>query len=418
MPLNYVDVIDFNSWQLPNGLHVLHYHDKNTPLACVNVAYNVGARNENPNRTGFAHLFEHLMFSGSKHIANFDTHVQRVGGQNNAFTNNDYTNYYMTLPAANLETALWLESDRMMQLAFSEQALKVQQGVVIEEFKQRYLNQPYGDAMLHLRPLAYKVHPYQWPTIGKSIDHVAEAQLEDVVEFFNTFYHPANAVLCLAGNVDMDTAAELTQKWFGEIPSRNPAQRTWQSEPEQTEQRREQISRPVPHKALFAAFHCGNIQSEAGFNADFLARLISDGASARLYQVLVKERQLFTEVSLDSTSSLDPGLLIFHGMLNNKVSFTDAEQAFFEVIRTFEHAGPTQQEMEKVRNKASAAHAYAEANALQVAMQLCFHHLCGDANGFNTYTSRIKAREAHHLQEVTSAVFQESNSSILWYDTN
>ncbi|MBE9491597.1 MAG: insulinase family protein, partial [Bacteroidetes bacterium] len=248
-------MIDFDKFELNNGLKVIVHQDTSTPIVAMNILYDVGARDEDPDKTGFAHLFEHLMFGGSENIPKYDVPLENAGGENNAFTNNDITNYYLTIPKQNMELAFWLESDRMLQLAFSEKSLEVQRNVVIEEFKQSYLNQPYGDIWLLLRPLAYKLHPYQWTTIGKDISHIENATRKDVKAFYRKFYNPNNAILTVAGDIEMKEIEKLAQKWFGSIESFPKHERNLPLEPKQLEQRHLRVKRNVPFDSIYKAYH-------------------------------------------------------------------------------------------------------------------------------------------------------------------
>src|SRR5688572_8351862 len=305
-------MIDFNEFTLANGLRVIVHEDHTVQIAVLNILYDVGSRDEREDKTGFAHLFEHLMFGGSANIANYDEPLQRVGGENNAFTNTDITNYYLTVPAANLETGFWLESDRMLSLSFDPQVLDVQRKVVVEEFKQRYLNQPYGDVWLKLRPLAYKVHPYQWATIGKEVSHIENATLEDVREFFFKYYVPNNAILVVAGNVTVEQIKHLSEKWFGPIKS-GKINRNLPLEPVQQERRFMEIKAPVPADAFYKAWHMPGRFHEDYYATDLLSDLFGRGQSSRLYQKLVKEKEIFTSVSSFVMGTVDPGLFVVSG---------------------------------------------------------------------------------------------------------
>lgn len=320
-------MIQYEKFTLSNGLKVLVHQNKNVGIAVFNLLYNVGAKDENENKTGFAHLFEHLMFGGSKHIPNFDEHLQRVGGKCNAFISNDIINYYITLPASNLETAFWLESDRMLSLSFDEKVLEVQKNVVIEEFKQHYLNQPYGDVWLKLRPLAYKKHPYRWATIGKDISHIEQATMQDVKDFFFRFYRPNNAILCVAGNVSVAEVERLARKWFEPIEVGKPYHRNLPAEPVQTEARWLEVSAPVPLNALYKAYKMPARLHPTFEAADLISDILGRGKSSRLFENLVRKKQLFTDISTYVTDSVDEGLLVVQGVLNPDVSLQEANQA-------------------------------------------------------------------------------------------
>ncbi len=403
---------------LANGLHVLVHQDHATPMAVVNILYDVGARDENPDQTGFAHLFEHLMFGGSVNIPNFDGPSQAAGAQNNAFTSNDITNYYITLPAVNLETAFWLESDRMLSLAFNEKSLDVQRNVVCEEFKQRYLNQPYGDVWLRLRPMAYQVHPYRWATIGKALDHIENAKMEDVRRFFATHYTPANAYLVVAGNVETANVRELAEKWFGPIPAGRKPQRRLPQEPEQLEARREVVHAEVPQNAIYIAFH-GPTRSDKGYHAvDLMTDLLSQGPSSRLYRRLVKENELFSEINAYQMGSLDPGLVVVEGKPLPNVSIETAEKAIWEQLEQLCAHPIASYELEKLKNKVESTMVFAEMAILEKAMNLAFFELLGDADGFNHETERYLAVTAADIQQQAQRLFRKENSSTLIYLAN
>ncbi|MBI3235530.1 MAG: insulinase family protein, partial [Bacteroidetes bacterium] len=353
-------MISYTKQKLSNGLTLIHHYDEDTTLCVLNILYKVGARNENPNKTGFAHLFEHLMFGGSKNIPSYDEPLQNVGGENNAFTNNDITNYYLTVPVANVETGFWLESDRMLELAFSEESLEVQRKVVCEEFKQRYLTQPYGDAWLKLRELAYTTHPYKWPTIGKELSHIENATLEDVKEFFYKFYAPDNAIMVVAGNIPLDKTVELTEKYFGDIPNRNVTIAPLEQEPVQTEPRRLVVKSKVPLKAIYIAWHIVARTHQDYQTSDLISDILSGGQSGRLYLSLVKEKQIFTDINAYITGDIDPGLMVIEGRLNPDITFEQAEQAIYEVLNDLKGSLISNKELTKVKNKAKTIVAFAE----------------------------------------------------------
>ena len=327
-------MILYEKFTLSNGLKVIVHEDNSTPMACMNILYDVGARDEDEDKTGFAHLFEHLMFGGSINIPNYDSPLQQVGGENNAFTNNDITNYYLSLPAENIETGFWLESDRMLSLAFSEKSLEVQRNVVVEEFKQRYLNQPYGDEWLLLRPLAYKKHPYRWATIGKEIKHIEDAVMDDVKGFFEKHYHPGNAILAVAGNVKVDQIKALAEKWFGPIPSKTKFPRQIEAEGVQLEARHLEVFKDVPSDSLTKVYHMCERTSDKYHAQDLISDVLGRGASSRLHTKLVKENQIFSNISAYITGSFDPGLLVIHGKLIHGVDIKLADDAVEVLKRT------------------------------------------------------------------------------------
>ena len=410
-------MVDYKKFVLENGLRVLVHEDHNTPMACVNVLYDVGARDEDPEKTGFAHLFEHLMFGGSVNIPNYDAALQQVGGENNAFTSNDITNYYITLPAVNLETALWLESDRMLSLAFSEQSLEVQRNVVIEEFKQRYLNRPYGDVWLRLRPLAYKEHPYRWATIGKELSHIEQATMEDVKAFFKKHYHPANAVLVVAGDVHFEEVKELVEKWFGPIPSQTEYTRALPQEPRQNEERREEIEAEVPVNSIYMAFHGPDRFSSDYHTMDLLSDVLSRGSSSRLFRRLVKEQLLFSEVNAYILGSIDSNLFVVEGKPLEHIPMEDAEAALWQQLTTLCEEGVTEKELEKVKNKVESTMVFAELSILDKAMNLAYFELLGDADDYNREVENYLNVMPEDIQRIAREIFRKDNTSTLIYRT-
>lgn len=411
-------MIQYDRFTLSNGLKVLVHHDEATPLACVNILYDVGARDEDESRTGFAHLFEHLMFGGSINIPSYDEPLQRVGGENNAFTTNDITNYYLTLPAQNLETAFWLESDRMLSLAFSDKSLEVQRSVVIEEFKQRYLNQPYGDVWLLLRPLAYKVHPYKWATIGKEIAHIEDAVMDDVKAFFKAHYNPSNAIMVVSGDVKTDEVKALAEKWFGPIDAGVKPERRLPEEPRQEEYRRLEVERDVPTDALYLAFHMCDRRHPDYHTMDLISDVLSRGNSSRLYNRLVKERTLFSEISAFVMGDLDKGLFCVVAKMNPGVSMEEGEAAIFEELKRLQDEQLGDRELDKVKNKAESSLLFGEMSILDKSMNLAYFELLGDAEMINTEADKYLAVTAAGIQRVAKEVFRKENCSALYYHSN
>jgi len=408
-------MIEFDKFTLDNGLKVIVHRDATTPLAAVNILYNIGARDENPDQTGFAHLFEHLMFGGSVNIPNYDEPLQQVGGDNNAWTSNDVTNYYLTVPKENLETAFWLESDRMLSLDFTEKSLEVQKSVVIEEFKQHYFNQPYGDVWLHLRPLAYKKHPYQWATIGKCIEHIEEATLQDVKDFFFHHYAPNNAVLVVSGHVETEEVKQLAEKWFGPIERRSIAPRNLPLEPKQTEFRSLRLERNVPYDAIYMAFHMGSRSDEDFYKVDLLSDILSNGQSSRIFQTLVKEKNLFSTIDAYLTGDFDPGLFIVSGKLTEGVSMEDAEIAIWEVLNAVSETKAGAYELQKVKNKVESTLVFSEISFLNKAMTLAQHEVNGDANDINLEVEKYNKVTTENLQEMARKILIKKNCSTLYY---
>lgn len=408
-------MINFKRFQLDNGLKVLVHEDHTTAMAVINILYNVGARDEVPEKTGFAHLFEHLMFGGSMHIPNYDGPLQQVGGENNAFTSNDITNYYITLPANNLETAFWLESDRMLSLAFSEQSLEVQRQVVCEEFKQRYLNQPYGDVWLRLRPLAYKVHPYRWATIGKELKHIEEATMDDVKAFFTKFYTPQNAIMVVAGDVNLEQVKSLSEKWFGNIAAGNTPIRNLPQEPVQTEARREEVDADVPVDSIYIAFHGPDRLSPDYHAMDLMSDILSRGTSSRLYRTLIKEKQLFSEVNAYVLGSIDTNLFVLEGKPSASITMQQAEEALWTEINRLKVELVAEDELEKVKNKIESTMIFSELSILDKAMNLSYYELLGGAEEYNKEPQKYVQVNKEDILKMANQIFSIDNSSTLIY---
>lgn len=409
-------MIRFSSFTLENGLRVLVHEDPTVDIAVMNILYDVGSRDERPDKTGFAHLFEHLMFGGSRNIPSYDEPLQRVGGENNAFTNTDITNYYLTVPASNLETGFWLESDRMLSLSFDPAVLQVQRNVVIEEFRQRYLNQPYGDVWLKLRPLAYQVHPYQWATIGKEISHIENATLDDVREFFFRHYLPSNAILVVAGKVTESQVRALSEKWFEPIPAGKKPVRQLPHEPRQTSRRELHVQARVPAHALYKTFHMPGRFDADYYAADLLSDVLGRGDSSRLHRKLVKEEELFTSVSCFTMGTLDPGLIVVNGRLQEGVSLKEAEAAVDEVLASVTSDEVSDEELEKVKNQAESTLEFGEVEVMNRAMNLAFAALSGDPNFVNEEAGQIARVTKQDIRRVAEGVLDKSNASVLYYE--
>lgn len=407
-------MISYSSFELANGLKVFVHEDNTSPLAVVNILYNVGSRDEHPEKTGFAHLFEHLMFGGSANVPAFDTPLQRVGGENNAFTSPDITNYYVTLPVANLETAFWLESDRMMALSFDPKVLEVQRKVVIEEFKQRYLNQPYGDVWLKLRPLAYSTHPYSWATIGKEIAHIEEATMQDVKDFFYKYYLPNNAIMVVGGNVKTDEIKTLAEKWFGGIKPGEKYIRKLPKEPVQTKKRTLEIKSNVPLNAIYKAYHMDKRMGKYFYATDLLSDLLGRGQSSRLYQKLVRDKKIFNSISAYCMGSIDEGLFVVDGKLNDGITFKKAEDAINEVILHLQ-TDILETELQKVKNQAEASLVMSEIELLNRCMNIAFAANMGDVEMINKEAALIQNVSEADIKRVAKTIFTEENSSVLYY---
>ena len=406
-------MLKINRHILANGLRLVHSQDDSTQMVALNILYNVGARDEHPEHTGFAHLFEHLMFGGSVNIPDYDAPLQLAGGENNAWTNNDITNYYLTVPRQNVEIGFWLESDRMLSLDFNERSLEVQRGVVMEEFKQRCLNQPYGDVGHLLRPLAYKEHPYQWPTIGKELSHIANATLDEVKDFFFRFYAPNNAVLAVTGNISFEEAVALTEKWFGTIPRRDVPVRRLPQEPVQTEERRLTVERNVPLDALFMAFHMCERAHPDYYAFDILSDILSNGRSSRLNQHLVQEKQLFSSIDASISGSIDAGLFHISGKPSAGVSLEEAEAAVREELKILQNEAIAAQELEKVKNKFESTQIFGNINYLNVATNLAWFELNGVAEDMEKEVERYRAVTAGQLQTVAQTAFDKAHGVVI-----
>lgn len=410
-------MVDFNRFTLANGLKVLVHEDPTTPMAVLNILYDVGARDEDPEKTGFAHLFEHLMFGGSVNIPNYDEPLQRVGGENNAFTSNDITNYYITLPSENIETAFWLESDRMLSLAFSEKSLETQRNVVSEEFKQRYLNQPYGDVWLKLRPLAYKKHAYRWATIGKELSHIENATMDDVKAFFKKHYTPQNAILVVGGNVKTADVKEMAEKWFEPIPAGDKYVRNLIQEDIQTESRSETVKANVPLNAIYMAFKMPGRLNADYYAFDLLSDILSRGQSSRLYNSLLKDQKLFSDINAYISSSLDAGLFIVEGKLVEGVTIEAAEKAIWAELDRLKAEVVTDKELTKVKNKVESVLVFSEMSLLDKAMNLAYYELLGNAELLNQEAEEFLKVTAEDIKRISNETFGREKSSTLYYLT-
>lgn len=408
-------MIKFEKFILDNGLRVIVHEDKSTPMAVLDVIYDVGARDEEPGKTGFAHLFEHLMFGGSVHIPSYDEPLQMAGGENNAYTTNDLTNYYLQLPAENLETAFWLESDRMLSLAFDENSLEVQRKVVVEEFKEHYINKPYGDVWHKMRELAYKVHPYKWMTIGKELSHVENAQLQDVKNFFFKHYTPANAILTVAGNVSVNEVKRLAEKWFGNIPAGNKYVRNLPKEPKQTSPSFLEVKAPVPLDALYKCWHISSRLDKRYYATDLVTEILGGGASSRLFQSLVKEQQLFSNIQCSHFGSIDAGLLFIDGKLVKGITMQQAEKAINIELDKIKNQLVEKSELEKVKNKTESLMAFEDISLVNRANSLATYELLGDADLMNKELERYQAVTVDEIQNECKTVFVEENCSTMYY---
>ena len=411
-------MIQFEKFTLENGLRVVVHEDKSTPMVVVNVIYDVGARDENPEKTGFAHLFEHLMFGGSINIPSYDEPLQVAGGENNAFTTNDLTNYYCQLPAENIETAFWLESDRMLSLAFSEKSLEVQRKVVCEEFKEHYINKPYGDVWNKMRDLAFTTHPYKWMTIGKELKHVEDATLQDVKDFFKKHYNPQNAILVVAGNTTLAQVKELSEKWFAPIPAGEKYVRRLPAEPKQTAPRKLETRSDVPLDALYKCWHIYPRLDKRYYATDLITEILGGGGSSRLFQALVKEKQLFSNIECHHDGSSDAGLLTIEGKLVKGIDMKAAEAAVMEEVHKLMESGISERELEKVKNKTESMMAFEDMSVMNRAISLAIYELLGDADLINKELNSYRAVTAEELKLLSREIFDENNSNTLYYLAN
>ncbi len=408
-------MVKFERHILKNGLKVLIHEDDSTPMAALNLLYNVGAKDEQEDKTGFAHLFEHLMFGGSKNVKDFDAPIQMAGGESNAFTNNDVTNYYEIVPAENIETLLWLESDRMASLNINAKSLDIQRKVVVEEFNETCLNQPYGDAWHELMALAFKKHPYRWPTIGLIPEHIKEAQLEDVQNFYNQYYAPNNAIMVLAGNIKSQEILPLIEKWFGDIPPFNLNRKNIVSEPIQKEIRRKELVSEVPLDAIYMVFHIPSRSNNNYYTADLISDILGNGKSSRLHKNLRKKERLFADIDAYVTGTFDPGLLVIEGRLAEGVSHEEAEKKIWTVIDDLKKEEIADTELQKYRNKAVSALIFNNTNLLSRAMNLAFFECLGDAEELNFEQDKYYKVSTKAINKMANELLIPSNCSILTY---
>jgi zinc protease len=407
--------IQFSKHKLSNGLTCIIHEDKTSPLVTVNILYNVGSKDESPQKTGFAHLFEHLMFGGSVNIPTYDSPLQFAGGENNAFTSPDITNYYLTVPKQNIETAFWLESDRMLSIKLSKESLDVQRKVVIEEFNQRYLNQPYGNIPLLLQPLAYTTHPYMWPTIGKDISHIRQASLDDVEHFYSTFYNPQNAILVVAGDVKEKQTLQLVEKWFGDIDKPHTYTRNIPFEPQQTKARRLEVIQDVPLHKIIISFPMAQRLHQQYYVCDIITDILSEGKGSKLYQSLVRKHKLFSSINAYISGSIDAGQIIVSGTLLPETSIEHAEKMIWKELRQIATNGVTESEMEQTRNKIIVKQAFEKINILEKAMNLAYYELLGSVEMIHNDTANYMSVTAKDVQQTANILFQEQHSSSLLY---
>ncbi|HEV7781043.1 MAG TPA: pitrilysin family protein [Chitinophagaceae bacterium] len=408
-------MIQFERFTLANGLRVIFHQDLSTPMAVMNIMYDVGARDEDPGQTGFAHLFEHLMFGGSVNVPSYDEPLQMAGGENNAYTTNDLTNYYIQLPADNLETAFWLESDRMLSLAFDEKSLETQRKVVCEEFKEHYLTKPYGDVWHKMRELAYKKHPYRWMTIGKELSHIENAKLDDVKNFFFKHYRPVNAVMVVAGNITLEKVKTLAEKWFGDIAAGSEYKRNLPQEPEQKEERKLEIKANVPLDALYKCWHMPGRLDRRYYIIDLLTDILSGGGSSRLYQSLVKEKQLFSNIECHHFGSTDNGLVVIEGKLVKGIKMEEAEKAVEEELEKMKGQLVSETELQKVKNKTESMIAFEDMSVMSRANSLAYYEILGDASWMNFELEKYGSVTTEDILQESRAIFRNTNCNTIHY---
>jgi len=408
-------MVSFERFTLPNGLKVIVHPDKTTPMVVLNIIYNVGSKDEQEEKTGFAHLFEHLMFGGSVNIDKYDEPLQMAGGENNAFTTNDMTCYFIQLPRQNIETAFWLESDRMLSLAFNEESLEVQRKVVCEEFKEHYINKPYGDVWAKIRALSYKIHPYRWMTIGKELAHIEEATLQDVKDFFKKYYSPNNAVMVVAGNVELDEIKALSEKWFSGIAPGETFEKKIPQEAAQQEARYEEVHAEVPYDAIYISWHMGARLSPRYYAADLIAEILGGGQSSRLYQKLLKGKQYFSNIDCHHGENTDAGLLTIGGKLVKGVTMQQAEAGIHEVIQEFLQEGITEKELQKVKNVMESSKAFEDMELMNRSINLAYFESLGDAALMSEEAAKYNALSAADIMAEAQQLFVAENSNTLRY---
>jgi predicted Zn-dependent peptidase len=410
-------MLHYQRFFLPNGLEVITHQDLGSKMAVFNLLYKVGSKDEIPGKTGLAHFFEHLMFGGSANIPVFDRELERVGGSCNAFTSPDITNYYITLPAANIETAFWLESDRMLQLNLSEKTIETQRKVVLEEYKQRYLNQPYGDAFHHLRDLAFDAHPYKWPTIGQRTEDIENFTRTDVEEFYQKHYQPSNAILVIAGAVNPDEIRLLAEKWFGPIPSKNSQKIDRIQDSIQIRKKEKFIQSKVPTDALYKTYKMPAKLADGFLQTDLITDLLGSGKSAILEQTLVKNGNLFASIGAYILGSVDPGLLIFSGKMEKGVSSLEGEQALDEVVQQFILDDISDNSLTKIKNQSEAMKIYESIKLINRAMNLAYYAHLGNPDLYWQEYEKKSALDQGSIKEWATKIVKEENASVLHYQS-
>jgi len=408
-------MVEFHKFQLQNGIRLIVQPNKDTAIASLNVLYDVGSKDEQPDKTGLAHLMEHLMFEGSVNIPNYDAVLQNAGGENNAFTNNDVTNYYLYLPAQNLELGFWLESDRLYQLALTEKKFLNQQKVVLEEFEETTLDIPYGDAWHHLRNLTYKKHPYRWPVIGLTREHVANFTYNDVINFYEKHYQPQHSIWVVAGPVNVDEVKAMAEKWLANLPNNTTYKRSLFNEPEQHEFRQKTIEGNLPSDALYMAFKMPGRNNKNYHACEILSDVLATGRSSRFEQNLVKKQRLFSSINAFVTSDLEQGMFVVEGMVNSGVSLSNAEASVWNELELLKTELVGEKELERIKNKIETTIAFSENNPLNTAINIAFYELMGNANEINEEIGKFRSLTSPQIKATANKLFQKNKCSTVRY---
>lgn len=408
-------MLEYHKIQLDNGLRVIVHEDDSTPMIAFNILYLVGSRNESPEMTGMAHLFEHLMFSGSKHIKDIDTLVQNAGGENNAFTNNDHTNFHEVFPAQNLEVAFWIEADRMRDLQLTKTKLETQKKVVVEEFKETTINEPYGDFWHHISEMAFKKHPYRWPVIGLKPEHIEQVKLEDAVAFYQKHYAPNNAIISIAGNVKIDDVRTMVEKWFADIPAKANVENSFPSETTQNAALRKTVQGNVPIDSIYIAFRmCDRVHPDF-YTIDLISDILSNSRSARFYQNLIKEKRLFSTIDAYVMGTIDEGLFIIEGKLSEGIMIEIAEKAIWQELEILKSDLVSEYELQKNKNQIESALIFSESGTLNKAINLCFYESIGKLDLINREMEEYERITPNDIKRVANWLFENEKSFTLWY---
>ena len=404
-----------NKKTLSNGLRIVHMPMDDMQMVYVNLLYGVGARNESYEHTGIAHLLEHLMFEGTKNIPSFDEPLEKAGGENNAYTTNDVTCYYISLPRHNAELAFWMESDRMCNITFEKSKVDVQRQVVMEEFKQTKLNKPYGDASHILRAMAYKMHPYRWSTIGRKPSHISKVSVSVLRNFYKRFYAPDNAVLSVVGNISFEQVVEWSVKWFGDIPAMGFEKPQLPVEPRQVRMRRKTVYREVPQNALYMGFHMGSRLASDYYPCDVISDVLSNGYSGRLMQRLVKEQKLFTKIDAFISGCEDPGMFWIYSRVAPGVAMQEAEAAVWHELELLKNEPVPQEELEKVRNRFESEYTFRNIGGENFGNNLALACWRGNLASHLCEPELYRAVTAPEILKTAKELFRKGNATVLHY---